>query len=169
MAGVKGRSGGYRSGSGRRALGGPWAANHGRREPVVRPVTPTAEKADQPAGLTPEEAAIWEKLAPHATKAGTLVPQTADAFGRLCRAMVTHARMEAQIAEDGLTFVKVTVDGAGQEQRELKAHPLLSRAASLDNAIKAGLKDFALNPFGKPLVDPNAQAVDPFDAFEQVG
>ena len=114
-------------------------------------------------------AGVWDKLAQHAVKAGTLVPSTAEAFTRLCQAVVKHAQMEAQIERDGLTYLKVTIDGSGQEHTEIKAHPLISRSHALDNAIRAWFKDFGINPFGKPLAEAIPKAVDPFASFEQAG
>jgi hypothetical protein len=163
MAGVKGRSGGRRSGTGSklsaaRVLGliGP----KGTAEP-----TPIAEIAC-PEGLSPDVAAIWAELAEHALKARTLVPSTVTAFTRLCKAVVRHAEMERQIAADGYTYLKISIDGAGTEHQEVKAHPLITRASSLDNTIRAWLKDFAIHPFGKPLVSQEA-VQDDFDEFDR--
>src|SRR5262245_32040037 len=90
-----------------------------------------------PAGTPDDVAAIWAELAPHALESRTLVPSTATAFLRLCKAIVRHAVMEVQIEKDGLTYLKVSVDGAGVEHSEVKAHPLISRAGSLESSIKA--------------------------------
>jgi hypothetical protein len=134
----------------------------------VRPVSSPAAVA-VPQGLPATVEAVWLELAPHARHAGTLVASTAVAFRRLCEAVVTHQRMQAQIERDGLTYLKVTIDGAGQEHQEIKAHPLISRAETLDNKIRAWFKDFAINPFGKPLAEAIPTPADPFAEFEQTG
>lgn len=46
------------------------------------------EEFDAPETLTPDERAVWERQAPHAFKARTLVPATAVAFARYCRVVV---------------------------------------------------------------------------------
>jgi phage terminase small subunit len=135
---------------------------------VVRPLEQAAT-IEQPDTLPAEVAAVWAELAPHATKAGTLVGSTGTSFRRLCQAVVMHGKMTAQIERDGLTYLKVTIDGSGQEHTEVKAHPLISKAQAMDNAIRAWFKDFGINPFGKPLTDPAQQPVDPFASFEQAG
>lgn len=165
MSGVAGRSGGTRAGSGEkpseaRVLG----LIGGRRGEGVELAPPV--EIPCPDWLGAEAKAVWAELAEHAIKARTLVPSTVVAFTRLCKAVVRHAEMEAQIAKDGLTYLKVTVDGSGQQHDELKAHPLISRAGSLESSIKAWMKDFALHPFGKPVIEVKAKAVDPFAKFK---
>ena len=175
MAGVKGRSGGARPGSGAK----PRAAEHMRlvgariRPRGAGPGESTAPSPDQPhvpveipAWLTGEGArAVWAQLAPEAERARTLTPGTAVAFARLCQTWVTHAAMAATVAKDGMTFFEVMVDGAGQEHQAIKAHPLLARVSSLDAAIRATLKDFCLSPFGKPVAPTVAAPADPFAEF----
>lgn len=166
MAGAKGRSGGQRSGAGRRAANTVLAVVRGTgSRGVMRPVISSPDVA-MPA-LEPAVAAVWAELAPLATKAGTLVTTTVPAFVRLCQMVVNHAKFQAQIDKDGLTYLKVTIDGSGQEHTEVKAHPLLTRAQTLDNAVRATMKDFAINPFGKPLAEAFPKPVDPFAEFEE--
>ena len=165
MAGAKGRSGGHRSGAGRKAANAATVALQGGRDlGVVRPVELEAVPVERPAADGGVQQ-VWDDLAPHATKAGTLVPETAAAFLRLCQSVVKHAEMEAQIQRDGLTYLKVTIDGSGQEHTEIKAHPLISRAETLDNKIRGWFKDFAINPFGKPLSAAVPKPENPFARF----
>ena len=93
-----------------------------------------------------------------------MVPGTVSAFLRLCQAVVKHAKMDEQVERDGYTYLKVTIDGSGQEHTEVKAHPLIGKAQTLDNQIRAWFKDFGINPFGKPLAAP-VKAEDPFEEF----
>lgn len=162
-------SGGRRPGAGRKPnTARVLALRGGRERQVSRPVEQPA-KVEQPVDMAAEVAAVWAELAPSALKAGTLVPTTAAAFRRLCQAVVSHGQMQAQIERDGLTYLKVSVDGAGVEHSEVKAHPLISRAQALDNAIRAWFKDFGINPFGKPLADVTPKPADPFAEFERAG
>lgn len=158
-------SGGFRSGAGRKARSARVVAIHGGKvHGIVRPVE--SAPVQQPASLSAEVQAVWAELALPAVNAGTLVANTSSAFVRLCHNVVKHAQMEAQIAHDGLTYLKVSIDGAGTEHTEVKAHPLISRAQALDNAIRASFKDFGINPFGKPLADAIPKPVDPFAEFD---
>lgn len=168
MPGAKGRSGGHRSGAGRKASEGRVLNLLGGRDRMpVEPVLPVPVAC--PEGVEPTVMAVWDELAPHAVKARTLVPSTVPAFVRLCRAVVKHAEMEAVVVKDGLTYLKYTADPSGTEHAEVKAHPLIARAASLENTIRAWLKDFAIHPFGKPLAEASPKTVDPFAKFGATG
>ena len=167
MAGVKGQSGGHHSGAGRKPDAARVIQLHGSRDRgAVRMPAPVVVPC--PEGLRADVAAVWAELSPHAAQMGTLAPSTSTAFLRLCQSVVKHAEMERQIEKDGLTYLKVSVDGAGVEHTEVKAHPLIARAQTLDNAIRSGLKDFAINPFGKPLLAVEAPQ-DEWAEFERPG
>lgn len=166
MAGAKGRSGGQRSGAGRKASEARLLGLIGGRAKVQQEEV-LASPVACPEDFTPEQEAVWAELAEHAIKARTLVPGTVSAFSRLCKAVVRHAKMESQIERDGFTYLKVMVDSSGQEHTEVKAHPLISRAASAETMIRGGLKDFAICPFGKALVEAVAKPVDRFAKFRK--
>ena len=157
--------GGARVGAGRKPKTARILDLHGGRERGIKRAQPfEAVPVAVPGALEASVAAVWSELAPHATTAGTLIPGTATAFQRLCQAIVKHAKMDAQVERDGYTYLKVTIDGSGQEHTEVKAHPLIGKAQTLDNQIRAWFKDFGINPFGKPLAQP-AKAEDPFEEF----
>lgn len=165
-------SGGARVGTGPkpRDIRAAWLGGHaGKRSHRAAPEQPERAPVARPEGLAADIEAVWDDLAPHAIQAGTLVPGTVPAFLRLCQAILKHAQMEQKIAQDGLTYLKVTIDGSGQEHTEIKAHPLISRASSLDNSIRAWFKDFAINPFGKPLAAATVKPADPFAKFGAAG
>lgn len=168
MPGAKGRSGGHRSGAGGKL-------SEARILGLIGPKVDAGQEAASlpeiacPADCSPEVAAIWAELAEHALRNRTLVASTQTAFLRMCQAIVRHAAMQGQIDRDGLTYLKVTIDGSGQEHTEVKAHPLISRASTLENAIRSWMKDFAIHPFGKPVIEPKQAAVDPFAKFGATG
>ena len=168
MSGVKGQSGGQRAGAGEKPSEARVLGLIGKKHGEAVEQAPIAEIAC-PEALGDATKAVWAELAGHALKARTLVPSTVSAFVRLCQAIVKHAEMEAYIARDGMTYLKVSVDGAGVEHQEIKAHPLISRAGSLETSIKAWMKDFALHPFGKPVIEVKPTAVDPFAKFKAGG
>jgi len=114
-----------------------------------------------------EEQHVWRELAPHAQRAGTLTEQTAASFRRLCVAVVRLSRWQAQVDHDGDTYLKITIDGAGSEHREVKAHPLIARAQALERDVRAMSKDFLICPFGKPLAPDVEPPRDPFDEFDE--
>jgi len=167
MAGSKGRSGGHRSGAGRKASEARVLGLIGRRDAQAEPVQ--VAPVGCPEGLETDVLAVWAELAPHATNARTLVPSTVPAFTNLCKAVVRHGKMQAQIERDGFTYLKVTIDGAGQEHTEVKAHPLISRAGALESLVRAWFKDFAIHPFGKAMAEAAVKPADPFAKFKAVG
>lgn len=118
-----------------------------------------------PADLTPDQAEVWSGLADHARQQRTLAKATAQAFRDLCAAIVSRDRMAAQVERDGLTYLKVTVDGSGQEHTEIKAHPLVSQHRGMMQRVEAGMTRFRLAPVGKEFAVAS-EAVDPFDEFE---
>lgn len=144
-------SGGLRPGSGRKPedavpMDGPL------------PVVP------MPDDLTSAERAVWMLEEREALQNRTLVPATAAAFRELCQQIVFRDTLKAQIDKDGLTYLKVTVDGSGQEHTELKKHPLLSEYRGTCRDIAAARTAFRLRPIGKPM--PVAQAEKPKSALE---
>lgn len=150
MAGVKGRSGGLRVGAGRKPFDSALRVLHGgHRRQVVKhaPVVPV----DPPNGLTEVELRAWYTEAPHALAAKTLTPGTAAEFADFCRTVVREREMWRQIERDGFTYLKVTIDGAGQEHQEIKAHPLMSRATALMVRIEQKRVKFRLAPMGKEI------------------
>jgi hypothetical protein len=47
----------------------------------------------------------------------------------------------------------------------MSVHP---KAQTAENQIRSRLKDFGMNPYGKPLVDLAPKSPDPFEKFETV-
>jgi len=94
---------------------------------------------DVPEDLTPEECAIWRRLAPYALEARTLTKATAEAFADLCR---NRALM--------LRFAKSGAEAGGPNHRGL-----LQR-------VQSQMKDFSLSPFGKPIIGEAPKVEDPF-------
>lgn len=161
-------SGGMRLGSGRKSKDGRLLHLHGGKDRLHRgkPVElPPSAPVDPPKGLTEAQMRVWQELAPHAVAAHTLTPGTAGSFADLCRAIVTRDAMLAKIEEDGWTFIKVSVDGAGVEHQELKKHPLTSDQRGWEQRVEAGRARFRLAPMGKELV-PTAKPEDPFAEFD---
>lgn len=136
------------------------------RKPKLRILPPVSGVVPMPADLGSTAAGYWRQWAPLAQTMGTLTPQTEPAFRLLCELQVLAQRYWAKVAEDGETFFKVTVDGSGQEQRELKAHPLIAKAAGLAYRVEQLLARFGLAPNGRPIATPSsAQPVSKWAAF----
>jgi hypothetical protein len=115
-----------------------------------------AVKDDAVPSLPPEDLPLagrefWQQWAGLAMDAGTLTGRTVPGFRWLCE---TYAEMRAnqqQIEQDGRTYVKVTVDGSGQEHQELKAHPLTNALNKLRKDVEGGMARFCLTAMGKPI------------------
>jgi hypothetical protein len=131
-----------------------------------RPKKPAAPKpVAMPGDVSDAVRPIWLALAPHATTARTLTPATVGAFRDLCEAIVLKRRLLDAIEAGGLTYLKVTIDGAGQEHMEQKANPLLAQHRGMMQRVEAGLKCFRLSPIGKEMSAPEVPS-SPFDEFD---
>ncbi len=149
--------GGSRPGAGRkpkslesRAMDG--GASHGRPKVVqhpsspaepAAPVLPQLDESDCPNELTHEERQVWLELAPHATKKGTLTDATSLGFRMLCGQVALERAYRASVMDRGS-----------------------ARHVTLQKDIRAALKDFMLQPFGKPDAETARQpaVVDPIKA-----
>lgn len=116
-----------------------------------------------PADLPPEQRDFWHCYAGLAIEKRTLTSHTVAAFRLLCELDAEKREVKATIDRDGRTFIKVTVDGSGQEHQELKAHPLTSAYGRTAKAVETLMARFGLAPFGKaePIIA-KAKAANPW-------
>jgi hypothetical protein len=128
-------SGGARPNSGpkRRDPAGAWLAGKPVRRgprPVERAKSDeaVATTVKRPKGLTDEDAAVWDELAPFALEQGTLTLATAMAFADLCGYIV----MERKLRVSALA-------AAGPDHR------------GLIQRVESGRARFRLIPDGKPV------------------
>lgn len=135
--------GGKRTGAGKKPARqfAPVVHDGGRPDTGVSAIPPEDVPADQ--------RDFWHRYAGLAIEKGTLTAHTVAAFRLLCEMDAEKRATKATIDKDGRTFVKVTVDGAGQEHQELKAHPLTGAYGRLAKATEALMARFGLAPFGK--------------------
>lgn len=146
--------GGARVGAGQKPKG---ERARPRRKPDIVPLSSVDRgRADEetvsvipPEDLPAEQREFWHRNASRAIAQGTLTGRTVEAFRLLCEMDVERRETKKTIDRDGRTFIKVTVDGAGVEHQELKAHPLKSDYSRLCKAVEALLGRFKLAPFGK--------------------
>lgn len=162
--------GGLRVGAGRprKSDDAKWlGGDAGKRGVTKKPEAPPVEVRliPAPADLSADQAEVWNELAPHACAARTLIDGTVHAFRDLCEAIVLKRQMATAIGEDGLTYLKVTIDGSGQEHTERKANPLLTQHRGMMQRIEAALMRFRLSPMGKELtpVEPVKDEWEEFD------
>ena len=125
-----------------------------------------AKAVEPPAGMSEDEATVWNELAPNALQRGTLTPETAARFRLLCRAVVMEQAMSAKLLAEGWTYIAVTVDGSGQERETLKAHPLCGPHRGMMQRVEAGMSAFRLAPMGKPLVAQKEKAKSTLEALQ---
>lgn len=102
-----------------------------------------------PEDLPPEQRDFWHRYAGMAIEKRTLTGHTVAAFRLLCELEAEKRETKATIDRDGRTFIKVTVDGSGQEHQELKAHPLTSAYGRLAKSVETLMARFGMAPFGK--------------------
>lgn len=105
--------------------------------------------ATAPEDLMADQRDFWQRNAPRAIAQGTLTGRTVEAFRLLCELDAERRATKKTIDRDGRTFLKVTVDGAGVEHQELKAHPLKGDYARLSKQVENLMARFKLAPFGK--------------------
>lgn len=110
-----------------------------------------------PGDMPTDQRPYWQMYAPLARERRTLTAATVPAFRLLCELEAERAAVKRTLDTDGRTYVKVTIDGAGQEQQELKAHPLKTDYARLAKQVEVLLARFTLAPFGKPATSGVAQ------------
>ena len=137
--------GGARVGAGRKPKTLAAKALHGTallREKRAKPSQ--VVEFDAPADLTAAELVVWNELAPHAFKARTLTAGTVGAFCDLCRWRVVLMECFQNPDRRGGADHR----GAGQRVQSL-------------------MKDFAVNPMGKPLMDEAPKVEDPFASFDE--
>lgn len=103
-----------------------------------------------PTDLSVAQRDFWQRYAARAIEKRTLTIHTVEAFRELCEVAAEKQKVLQTIEEDGRTFIKVTVDGSGQEHQELKAHPLKGDYARLAKLVQNMMEKFMLAPFGKP-------------------
>ena len=137
-------SGGARSGSGRKSKRLAEKALHGTASlKEKRAGLPEVDEFDAPDDLTRDERLVWLKLAPHAFAARTLTRATEDAFSDLCRDRVLMLELSRDPDRRG------GADHRGVTQR-----------------VQSKMKDFALSPMGKPLIEDKPKVEDPFGEFD---
>lgn len=125
-----------------------------------------------PEDLPADERAFWQRNAPRAMAQLTLTERTVEAFRMLCELDAERRATKLTIDREGRTFLKVTVDGAGVEHQELKAHPMVGRYDRLSKQVENLMGRFKLAPFGKaelphktkPAANPWATTVAPQQA-----
>lgn len=116
-----------------------------------------------PEDLPVDERDFWHRYAADAIQKGTLTVHTVAAFRLLCEMDAEKRKTRATMDVDGRTFLKVTVDGAGVEHQELKAHPLTGAYGRLAKMVEALMARFGLAPFGKAEASARpAVAVNPY-------
>lgn len=165
--------GGYGSGGNRINAGRKSKREAERKVSGSRSRTPardagSAVPVEMPEDLPESQRHVWEALAPHATKAGTLTEATVWAFRDLCEAIVLRRQMAAQLELDGLMVNVVKVDEETGERYSLgdpKAHPLITHERGMRMRVEAGMARFNVAPMGKSVAPP-AKAVDPFEEFD---
>lgn len=120
---------------------------------TFRPELIDGGKADGiglPDDLPADQRQFWQQYAALAIEKRTLTKHTVPAFRLLCELDAEQRVVKKTIDHDGRTFMKVTVDGSGQEHQELKAHPLKADYAKLAKQVETLMARFSLAPFGKP-------------------
>jgi P27 family predicted phage terminase small subunit len=135
---------------------------HDRPEVAAPAGTPEA-----PAGLSLTAREEWQRVSAALQAQGTLATVDGIALTNHVHLHALVARLETEVAAlASLTVERVTVDGAGVEHREAKAHPLVSHLRAGRQALRQSLQEFGLTPASRTRVTPAAPVVsNPLDKF----
>jgi hypothetical protein len=109
-----------------------------------------SEPPPAPEHLSEAERAVWERYAPLAHGAGMLPPAKEPGFEHLCEIVATYQALKQRIDSEGWTFMKVTVDGSGQEHQEEKRHALWSQLQTFAVRRESALRSYGLFANGRP-------------------
>lgn len=84
------------------------------------------ECPEPPADMPESQARYWRQWAGQSHRRGMLDADRVAGFALLCRTAAEADEFLEVIREQGLTYKKVTIDGAGQQHEEIRSHPILS-------------------------------------------
>ena len=135
----------------------PFNQREKRQVRDLQPVTPDERLLVPPGELTAKEAQIWADQAPHALHELTLTPETAGAFGQLCRLWAAANDLHEKIQQLGAA----NPDAARLVDTWLKVVHRVDQAQAR----------FRLTAFAKPQLErkPKNQPNNPFAAFSTHG
>jgi P27 family predicted phage terminase small subunit len=167
MPGAKGRSGGHNAKTSQHhRLSGTFDKRRhtGRVGPTAPPGVPTPPKP-----LTGEALAEWERMIERLTALGSLSTADGAVLYRYCHLHAQTERLQADLEQlETSWFLKVTVDGAGQEHQEAKVHPLFAQYRAYVLALRVYLTEFGLTPAsrGRVKLPEKPTERDPFAEFD---
>lgn len=123
---------------------------HGSAATNLAVAVPSTHGPEPLDGLSDAERAVWVRWAPLAYAAGFLPPIRELGFAKLCKDIALGNELRRRLDEEGWTFTKVTIDGAGQEHSEQKRHPLWTPLQNTSMRVDQGMKAFGLTSDGRP-------------------
>ena len=106
------------------------------------PLTDTAAPAD----LTAEAAAHWHYYAPILVLRELWTASARDTLRCYVEALELRDRLQAAIAAVPLAQAVTTIDGAGNEQATIKAHPLIAQLRAVRLECRQHANDLCLSP-----------------------
>ena len=120
-----------------------------------------------PADLTGDAAEHWAHLTDILRGERRLSVSAGPMLAAACLAYADWVKLERQKAAADPIVLKVSVDGAGTEHVEPKAHPLYAMARQARQAYRLLLNDLCLSPttLARAKVNPPADAADPLAAY----
>lgn len=150
------------------------AGNAGHRtrteldERAVGVPTVTGGCPEPPADMPEDQASYWRVWAPLAHARGMMDAERSPGFELMCRTQAQADAMWKKITDDGMTYIKCTVDGAGNEHQELKSHPLLSHYRGLAHRVEQLMARYGLAADGKVRAEPAEKQDDERDQLAKL-
>lgn len=126
------------------------------------------ECPEPPAEMLEAQARYWRQWAPLAHRRGMLDEDRTAGFALLCRTAAEADEFLEVIKEQGLTYKKVTIDGAGQQHEEIRSHPILSHYRGHLHRMEQLMARYGLAADGKVRAEPAEKQDDERDQLAKL-
>lgn len=159
MAGNR-NSGRRRKSAAQRHLHGSVTREHHRARP--EPVY-TVEAPDPPASLSGDAKKEWDRITPMLVEKRLIARVDLAVLAGYCTlfGMVEQGRREIQSPDFRTTYMKITVDGNGDEHEEPREHPALKSLRANMQLLRPYLTELGLTPATRAKVSPLEEAPEP--------
>ena len=121
--------------------------NPGRRALNDAEPQPDVALPPKPATLSPVAAAEWDVTGPLLVSLGVLTVADGQAFQAYCELRADWEAIGARLKDDpDPVYEKITIDGSGQEHRELKPNPLYAMRDRVAGRLLMYFARFGMTP-----------------------
>lgn len=125
--------------------------NRGKRDIPENEPKPRLLPPSCPPWLDPLAKKTWKTLAPKLERLGLLTEVDGDMFADLCqiRSRLITIYKFIKKSNKSLVQVKVTIDGSGQEHKEIHPSPYVVMEKQYQQLFRMAASEFGLSPRGR--------------------